>query len=336
LSIAFEILGRPGKDNALYVRLDTGQRVVRFLFDCGEGCLRRLPVSEIQEIDFLCFSHLHIDHVAGFDTFFRHNYNRPGKPVVIWGPDYTAEAMHHRFQGYIWNLVGRRAPGEFRVADVTRNEIRPCRILTREGFQKRHPLPPRPFDGLLIDDPDFQLTCSIQDHKTDCLAYAVSEKTRLNIDPAKLDRLGFRPGSWCAAVKDASKADGLEMEVEGRPVRLGELREKLLSPSPGQKLAFITDLLLTERAERELATLAQDCDFLVAECSFREAETDLAREHHHMTTRQVAEFAARARARALTLFHVSDRYDPRGRQELLAEVRALYPGANFPESWENR
>jgi ribonuclease Z len=89
------------------VWVDTGQRVQRLLFDCGEECQRELPVAEIQAIDALFFSHLHVDHVAGFDTFLRHNYNRDGGPVQIFGPPGTATTLQHRFRGF-----SRRARGQ--------------------------------------------------------------------------------------------------------------------------------------------------------------------------------------------------------------------------------
>ncbi|MGZ3675881.1 MAG: MBL fold metallo-hydrolase, partial [Ktedonobacterales bacterium] len=75
MSIDFHILGDPGRDNALFVRVQTGQALHRLLFDCGEGCLSALPVAEVQAVDHLCFSHLHMDHIGGFDSFFRVTYN---------------------------------------------------------------------------------------------------------------------------------------------------------------------------------------------------------------------------------------------------------------------
>jgi ribonuclease Z len=86
MSISHQILGQPGRDNALFVEINTGQSIHRLQFDCGEACLRDLPVSQIQAIDALLFSHFHIDHVAGFDAFLRSNYDRADRPVSIWGP----------------------------------------------------------------------------------------------------------------------------------------------------------------------------------------------------------------------------------------------------------
>jgi ribonuclease Z len=79
MSLSFQVLGDAGRDNALLVSVDSGQAVSRLLFDCGDGCLWHLPFGDVQTIDHLCFSHQHMDHVGGFDTFFRCTFNRTTK-----------------------------------------------------------------------------------------------------------------------------------------------------------------------------------------------------------------------------------------------------------------
>ena len=85
MAIHDQVLGLPGRDNALYVEIGTGQAVRRLVFDFGEACPRDLPVARIQAIDGLFFSHFHIDHVAGFDAYLRSNYDRADWPVRISG-----------------------------------------------------------------------------------------------------------------------------------------------------------------------------------------------------------------------------------------------------------
>ncbi len=68
--LGFQILGGPGCDNAVHVRIDSGLGIERILFDCGEGCLQQLN-DDVRETDLLVFSHFHMDHVSGFDGFFR-------------------------------------------------------------------------------------------------------------------------------------------------------------------------------------------------------------------------------------------------------------------------
>lgn len=79
MALTFRVLGEPGRDNAAFVSIDSGQRVDRLLFDCGDGCLDVLAVAEIQAIEHVFFSHFHMDHISGFDSFFRLTYDRTTK-----------------------------------------------------------------------------------------------------------------------------------------------------------------------------------------------------------------------------------------------------------------
>src|SRR5215468_1472864 len=122
MNLTFRVLGTAGNDNALLVQVDSGQAVERLLFDCGESCLSGLALADILAIDHLFFSHLHMDHVAGFDSYFRCNFNRQTKPNRIWGPPETARIVQHRFQGYLWNLHEEMSATWF-VSDIHPDRI---------------------------------------------------------------------------------------------------------------------------------------------------------------------------------------------------------------------
>ena len=100
MAITHEVLGEPGRDNALLVTIDSGQSQHRLLFDSGEGCLAKIAISQIQAIEAVFFSHFHIDHVAGFDSFLRMNWARPDTPVRIFGPPGAIKIVHYRLRGY--------------------------------------------------------------------------------------------------------------------------------------------------------------------------------------------------------------------------------------------
>ncbi len=138
MSLSFQVLGDAGRDNALLVTVDSGQAVSRLLFDCGEGCLSAVPFVGVQAIDHLLFSHLHMDHVAGFDAFFRCVYGRTDRPNHAWGPPGTGDILHHRFRGFLWNLVaGQRAAWHVHDLHPGRVETRPFELA--EAFAHAHP-----------------------------------------------------------------------------------------------------------------------------------------------------------------------------------------------------
>lgn len=55
MSIISHLLGKTFHDQALYVRVDTGQENVHLLFDCGENVLHDLKNTVIQQLDHIFF-----------------------------------------------------------------------------------------------------------------------------------------------------------------------------------------------------------------------------------------------------------------------------------------
>ena len=327
MTISSRVLGDPGQDNALLVVVDNGQAVSRLLFDCGEACLNTVPFTEVRTIDHLCFSHLHLDHIAGFDSFFRCTYDRTDRPNHIWGPHRTAEILHHRFQGFLWNLVGDRQVA-WHVHDLHPDRAESWRFELAEGFASRHPE-----ENVALAGPGYTVDSLLMDHRTPSVAYIVRETPRLNVDSARLAALGLRPGPWLQRVR-GSLADGEEgIVVEGTVRRVRELQEALLVVTPGDSVAYLTDFLLDEAARERLTPALKGVGTVVCESQYRHADFDLARKNYHMTATQVAALAARAEVGRLVLFHLSDRYRPDEWSELLAEAQTVFPNTAFPEHW---
>lgn len=335
MSIRYQILGLPGRDNALFVEIDTGQAIHRLLFDCGEACLRDLPVAQIQAIDGLLFSHFHIDHVAGFDGFLRSNYSRADRPVCLWGPAETAERLHHRLQGVTWNLVDGE-PGEFVVTDIHADRLVSSSFLARERFAVAHDRGETPFSGAVMDHPDFCVTACLLNHETPSAAYCVREKPRSNIDMNALMRLGLGSGAWLKRIKDPTANPQDEIRIGEKSFRIGPLREQLLVTTPGESVAYLTDFRLDAESEERLVAVLEGCATIVCECSFRNAEQELAQRTFHLVSADVARLAARVKPQKLILFHLSDRYTRSEWQDLLEEVRTVFAQTCFPESWNLR
>lgn len=331
MTITFEVLGEPGRDNAVLVRVDSGQSVERLLFDCGERCLDAVPFSDVQAIDHLCFSHLHMDHVAGFDHFFRCVYDRDTKPNRIWGPPETARILHHRFRGFLWNLHADMT-GTWRVTDIAKDETCTFRFELAEAFKMSHAEGTAPRQPKLFEGGAFVVESYTMDHRTPTIACVVREKTRSNIDMARLSAMGLTPGPWMKIVKDVS--DSTEsISINGQPYPVAALQNELLIETPGDSFAYLTDFLLDEAAMAELAVVLKGCKTIVCESQYRHADLELARKHFHMTTTLTGQLAARAEAGNLVLFHLSDRYQRSEWLQMLDEVRQQFPATSFPPAW---
>ncbi|HOF87266.1 MAG TPA: MBL fold metallo-hydrolase [Armatimonadota bacterium] len=331
MSIQHQILGAAGRDNALLLHINTGQSVDRLLFDCGDGVLAGLPFAEIQRIDHLLFSHLHMDHVGGFDSFFRCTYNRESKPNVIWGPPESARILHHRFQGFRWNLHGE-TDVVWRVCEVGAEAVTRTRFALREAFAAAYPDGARPFTGTLIEEEAYTVEAIHLEHRGPSLGFLVREPVRRNVDRGKLEALKLPPGPWLKQVKHPAPGQ-TEIAVNGTRFSVAALQAALLSEAPGDGIAYLTDFLLDDAAMARLVPWLRGCRVLVCESAYRAADADLARQNGHVTTIGAAELARRAGVSRLLLIHLSDRYPPETWPELLDEARAIFPRTEFPRGW---
>lgn len=334
MSIEYQILGGAGRDNALWVRVDSGQQITRLLFDCGDGCLAEVGMTEILGIDHLFFSHLHMDHVSGFDNFFRCLYGRDTKKNQIWGPLGTAEILQHRFRGYWWNLIeGQQAT--WRVTDISDARRVDYRFELSESFAIMHVMhedADNPLQRTIVDTQDLTVDSIQLSHHGASIAYRVREKSRQNIQMEAVGSLGLKPGPWMQAVKDFEQTG--TVEIDGRSWELAELRDKLIVESSGKSIAYLTDFLLDEPTFDRLTDWLGGCQTLVCEAQYRCEDIELAANYHHATTDQVSRLAAAAEVQELVLFHLSDRYDRREWGEMLEQARANFSNTTFPSHWE--
>ena len=332
MPLSFQVLGDAGRDNALFVKVDTGQNITRLLFDCGAECLDAVPFGEVEQIDHLLFSHLHMDHVAGFDTFFRCTYGRDSVPNRVWGPAGTSAILQHRFQGFLWNLVADQQ-ASWLVHDVYADRVETRRYELSEAFREAHPAETWPQDGTILHGSGFTVDALLMNHGTPSVAYVVRESPRVNIDPAGLSRLGLPPGPWLQRVRGRLADPGEEVAVAGKLLEVRRLQEVLRTTTDAESIAYLTDFWPSEADLARLEASLRGVTTVVCECQYRQADGELARKNFHMTTGLAATIARRAGVGRLVLFHLSDRYRPEEWPALLAEARAIFPSSDFPEHW---
>lgn len=328
MSIHYKILGEPTCDNALFVQIDSGQSVESLLFDCGEDCTKSLSSAQRLAINHLLFSHLHMDHVAGFDSFFRCVYDRTSKPNHIWGPPGTARILQHRMQGFEWNLAAQMT-GTWRVHELHSTAIQTTRLELREAFATAHSENDAPASPLLAGS-HYRIDALTMDHNTPSLAYRLREDERVNVESSRLAQLDLRPGPWVKSLKDPTLS---EIVIDGVQHEAAPLREKLITHTPGDSLAYLTDFLLNDVAQDRLAPFLNGCDTLICESQYRHADLDLAHKNFHMTSVQAATLAKRCNVRKLVLIHISERYEKNAWFDLLADARAIFSETYFPEHW---
>lgn len=330
-SLEPQILGKPGRDNSLFVKVNAGQSIYRALFDCGADCLNALSPTEVQKIDAIFFSHLHMDHVAGFDHFLRMNFNRT-HPIYVFGPPRTAEILHHRLQGVLWDRT-EGSTGKICISEIHGESLSSYLTRSCDGFSSIEPLGQKPINKHFLETPEIAVQAVSLDHGSPSIGYLLSTKSSPTVNVARLADMGLRTGPWMRALRDETLSPDVEINTGEKLVNLGELRENLLISKPVERVGYLTDFRLDVEGLSALSNIFSECDILVCENNYRDEHAELARKNYHITSADVANLATVLNPKHLVLFHLSDRYD-RGEWVIqLSEVRNRFLTSYLPEEW---
>ena len=327
MSAAFRprlVNGRFG-DPALYVALAHEREAL--LFDLGD--LAALSARDLLRVRTIGISHMHIDHLIGFDALLRVNVGREAH-IRLVGPEGLADRLGHKLQGYSWDLVERYATELcFDVGELhAGGQLRWWRFRMAERFAPEFLREEASRDGIVIQTQRWSLRAAIVEHHGPCLAFALEEPEHLNVWRNMLEERSLPPGRWLNQLKEAirtGQADETRIAVPGGGAKpLSELRE-LVTIGPGMKLGYATDLRDTPANRAVLQALLRDCDVAYIEASFAAADAQRALDRAHLTTTAAGEIAKASGAKRVEPFHFSPRHEDEA-DRLMAEVAEAFAG----------
>ncbi len=315
-------------DPALYVGLPWARRAL--LFDLGD--LSALSAGRLLKISDVFVSHAHVDHFVGFDHLLRVLLGRP-KALRLYGPPGFIEHVDGKLHGYAWNLVDGYSLS-IEVHEVHPDRVHVARFACPRNFRREEASDTPASDGLLVSEPEFRVRCAQLDHRIPCLAFALEEPIRLNVDKARLDELGLPVGPWLMDLKRAIRSgapDETAIRIvwsdgdgrHARSVSVGVLRRDVVRTSAGQKLVYVTDALDSAENRERILALASGADIFYCEAGYPERDAGRARARYHLTTVQAGRLAAEAGARHFAVFHLSPKYRSCG-GDLVAEAMAAF------------
>ena len=151
-------------------------------------------------------------------------------------------------------------------------------------------------DGKFLETDDFYLESKQMVHGIPCNAYAFVKKGQKRIDKNKLKKSGLPLGPILQKLKE-----GKDIMFEGKKY----LAKNLTYVQDARKICFIMDSAIN----KNMQLLAKDADLLVIESTYSGELHELAKEHNHMTCKQVAELAKKSGVKKLILTHLSERYE---------------------------
>ena len=322
--------GRFG-DPALYVETLFEKRAI--LLDIGD--ISSLSPRKIQRLEHVFVSHTHIDHFIGFDHLLRVLVGRD-KTIRLYGPKGFIERVQHKLHGYHWNLVDRYVSDLIFVVTEVDSSLKTQTAQFRlwNAFSAEAVDSGPSIAGVLYSEPTFRGSTAVLEHRIPCLGFAIEETAHVNVWKNRLTELGLPLGPWLRDLKRAV--------IENRPsdhlIRIGswppspDMRElplgtlrRVLTVTPGQKVAYVTDAADTPANRAAIIKLAQNADLLFIEAAFAQADTALAAERAHLTTAAAGGLAREARVRRVEPFHFSPRYSGQ-EARMLDEVMTAFAG----------
>ncbi|HSQ04318.1 MAG TPA: ribonuclease Z [Burkholderiales bacterium] len=323
------LVNGPFGDPGLYVALRWQGTALQF--DLGR--LDRFPAAEILKLTHVFVSHTHIDHFIGFDRLMRLFLAREAT-IALFGPPGIIRNVSGKLAGYTWNLV-EGYPFVLDVHEVYPDRIERVRLRATTAFAIE-PTGTQPFSGVLHENSTLAVRAVHLDHRIPCLGFAVAEKNHLNVRTDELERLRVPAGPWLNQLKDAIRTGQSDDAVitarwpqqgseQRMKFRLGDLRDRLVVETPGQKLAYVVDTLFSKENLAKIVALAGNADIFFCESLFLDEDRDQALKRYHLTARQAGTLARLAGVKRLEVFHFSPRYDGMA-DRLYAEAEAALRG----------
>jgi ribonuclease Z len=326
--------GRFG-DPVLYVETLFEKRAI--MFDLGD--ISNLSPRKIQRLEHVFVSHAHIDHFIGFDRLLRVLVGRE-KVIRIYGPSGFIDHVHHKLLGYRWNLVDRfMLDLVFIVTEIDSGlATHTAQLRLKSAFAVEAGGHGRVIDGILHSEPTFHVSTSVLEHRTPCLGFAIEETAHVNVWKSRLGELNLPVGSWLRQLKRAvieNRPDDYPIQVgssskTANEMPLGALRSAV-TVTPGQKIAYVTDVADTIATRQAIVRLARSADLLFIEAAFAEADAELAAARAHLTTAAAGSIAREAAVRRVEPFHFSSRYSGQ-ETRLLSEVTVAFAGPHSEEA----
>jgi len=239
------------------------------LFDCGEGTQRQMNIAGIKRssVHKILITHWHGDHVGGLTGLLHTMNNIESNTIIdIYGPVGTKERMH---------MLAR-------ASDINQQQLR-ITELTPEGVEK------------FYENDEYELWCCPGDHAMPVLSFAFVEKDRLNINKAKMKKLGINEGPHLRNLKQ-----GKSIIYKGKEITA----EEVTTLVEGKKIVYVLDTRPTKWA----VELADGADILIADATYGTDKQEKAEQFFHMTSSEAAQIASQAGVGKLYLTHFSQRY----------------------------
>lgn len=243
---------------------------LNFLVDCGEGTQIQMMKYKIRraKISHIFISHLHGDHYFGLvgliNTFGLLNHQQD---LHVYGPSPLQEIIELQLK-----VASTTLPFQLYFHTINKN-------------------------GILIDDPKFEVSCFRTNHRIECYGFSFTEKKKpRKIDVEKVKAAGI-PASFYKRLEE-----GLDYTTkENKLIK----NEEVTTETPkGKTYIFCADT----KYDESLVPFLRNADMIYHETTYLDNLKEKAEERFHATSKQAATIAKKAKVKKLLIGHFSSKY----------------------------
>ncbi|NGX56671.1 MAG: Ribonuclease Z [Candidatus Anoxychlamydiales bacterium] len=149
-------------------------------------------------------------------------------------------------------------------------------------------------DGIVHEDDKFKIEASFMQHGIDSIAYRITEKDKIKYDREKLKKFNV----FGSNVKKLEK--NKTIKIDNKTVKLEDVS--------WLKKAESICVILDSKYCDQMVDIAKNSKVLICESTFLEEHKNLAKKYLHMTAKEAALVAKKAKVDMLILTHFSARY----------------------------
>ena len=164
--------------------------------------------------------------------------------------------------------------------------------------------------GKFLEESEFYLEAEKMVHVQPCNAYNFVIKGKTRIDKRKLKKYKIKHGPHLKNLKHRK-----DIRYNGKSYRAKDLTFN----EGSKKVSFVLDTAVNDR----IASFVKGADLLVCESSFHSSLEKLAKAYKHLTSKQAAEIAKKAKVKKLILTHISQRYG-KNPEKILQEAKKVF------------
>jgi len=164
------------------------------------------------------------------------------------------------------------------------------------NFYREYKIEVKEVSGKFFENEDFYLNAEEMKHTISCNAYSFTEKGKTRINKKALEKSGLSPGPILSKLKE-----GKDVTYDGKKYKSKDLTYK----EEDKKISFVLDTIKNTKIQN----FVKNSDLFISESTYLEELKNQAKEHFHLTAKQVGEIAKKAKVKKLILTHISQRYE---------------------------